>query len=98
MRPRLLATPTALDGRTFTANGKRYAALWYERPKAWAGQLTSAEYEVATMIVAGRSNVQIAKQRCVSVRTINNQVASLYRKLGVRSRAELSARYDESAK
>lgn len=98
MRPKLLATPQNLQGRAFDARGRRYAVLWFARPKAWAGKLTVAEYEVATMLVAGRSNTEIASQRRVSVRTVANQIASLYRKLGVRSRAELSARYDESAK
>jgi DNA-binding CsgD family transcriptional regulator len=53
--------------------------------------LSSAESDVARHILAGRSNSEIAALRRCSVRTVANQVASLFRKLGVRSRLELVA-------
>ncbi len=53
--------------------------------------LTAAERAVAAMIVDGMSNAEIAKARGKSVRTIANQVASAFRKLGVGSRVELSS-------
>ena len=55
------------------------------------GRLTEAEREVARLVVAGLSNEGIARRRNVSLRTIANQVSSIYRKLAVRSRRELSA-------
>ncbi len=55
------------------------------------GGLTEAEREVAKLVVAGLSNEAIARRRNVSVRTIAKQVSSIYRKLAVRSRRELSA-------
>jgi DNA-binding NarL/FixJ family response regulator len=55
--------------------------------------LTPAEQEVARGLLAGLSNVEIARLRGSSARTIANQVARLYSKLGVRSRAELAARF-----
>jgi DNA-binding CsgD family transcriptional regulator len=51
--------------------------------------LTPAESEVAAHVLEGRSNAEIARLRGSSERTVANQVASLYRKLGVRSRLEL---------
>jgi DNA-binding CsgD family transcriptional regulator len=41
------------------------------------------------MRLRGASNQDIARTRGVSVRTVANQLAAVYRKLGVRSRAEL---------
>lgn len=54
--------------------------------------LGRAELEVARDAIAGLSNRAIAVRRGRSERTIANQLASIYRKLGVGSRAELSAR------
>ena len=53
--------------------------------------LTKAEREVALLAVRGLSNAAIAKQRRCAVRTVANQLQSIYRKLGVGSRAELGA-------
>jgi DNA-binding CsgD family transcriptional regulator len=39
----------------------------------------------------GQSNAAIAKARGTHVRTVANQLAALFRKLGVASRAELRA-------
>lgn len=51
--------------------------------------LTEAEAAVAYAIARGASNRAIAVERGRSVNTIANQIAALYRKLGVRSRQEL---------
>jgi DNA-binding CsgD family transcriptional regulator len=53
--------------------------------------LTDAERDVLTRILAGDSNETIAKARGSAVRTVANQIASIFRKLGVSSRAELAA-------
>ena len=55
-------------------------------------ELTPSEREVATLILEGRDNPTIAALRGTSARTIANQVASIFAKLGVRSRAELAAK------
>ena len=54
-------------------------------------RLTSGEYEVARSAASGMSNFDIAVTRKSSPRTIANQLASAFRKLGVASRAELAA-------
>ena len=60
-----------------------------ERDEAEA--LTASEADVMTLILEGLSNKEIAKRRGRAVRTIANQIASLFRKLGVNSRSELMA-------
>jgi DNA-binding NarL/FixJ family response regulator len=55
--------------------------------------LTPSEHAVARALLAGFSNADIGRLRGSSTRTIANQVASIFRKLGVRSRAELAARW-----
>jgi DNA-binding CsgD family transcriptional regulator len=54
--------------------------------------LTDAEREVALLLLQGATNREIGIRRGRAERTVANQVQSLYRKLGVRSRAELAAR------
>ncbi len=54
--------------------------------------LSSAEQEVCALILEGRSNAEIAAVRRSAIRTVANQIASIFRKLGVSSRAELAAR------
>jgi DNA-binding CsgD family transcriptional regulator len=66
------------------------AVLSFTLPGDGAINLSSAESDVARHILAGRSNSEIAAVRRCSARTVANQVASLFRKLGVRSRLELA--------
>lgn len=57
---------------------------------AWPTCLTQAERAVAELLVRGHSNDQIAQARGRSARTVANQIASVFRKLGVGSRMQLS--------
>lgn len=56
-----------------------------------ADPLTSAEERVAKMAAAGRTNREIAKELFLSIRTVESHLSHAYRKLGVRSRTELSS-------
>jgi DNA-binding CsgD family transcriptional regulator len=56
-----------------------------------ATPLTEAERDVWRLVHEGLSNAEIANRRGTSVRTVVNQVASLFRKVGVRGRAGLVA-------
>lgn len=58
----------------------------------WAERLSSAELGVARRVLGGRSDKEIASAREVSLRTVQNQLASIYRKAGVRRRGDLAAR------
>ncbi len=53
--------------------------------------LTKAELEVVRLVADGHSSQAIADQRGVSVRTIANQLAAAYKKLGIQQRSELGA-------
>lgn len=83
------APPRDLKGFTFVADGREVAVLSFARDAP--ALLTTAEREVAFLILAGRTNADIAQVRGTSMRTVANQVASLFRKLEVSSRAELVA-------
>jgi DNA-binding NarL/FixJ family response regulator len=61
------------------------------------GQLSEAELAVARAAAAGLSNAEIARQRGTSARTVANQLAAVYDKLDVASRAQLAARLLESS-
>jgi DNA-binding NarL/FixJ family response regulator len=61
-------------------------------PSGGAASLTVAEREVAAEVLCGRSNAEIARARATSTRTVAKQVAAVFRKLGVGSRAELALR------
>ena len=54
-------------------------------------RLTSAERQVVAGVLNGRTNAAIAMARRTSSRTVANQLAAIYRKLGVSSRWELAA-------
>jgi len=53
--------------------------------------LTCAERAVALLARRGMSNAEIGHKRGTSARTVAVQLASVYRKLGIGSRAELTA-------
>lgn len=55
------------------------------------GSLTAAEQTIVADLVSGSTNCDIARRRGSSDRTVANQVQSIFRKLGARSRADLAA-------
>jgi DNA-binding NarL/FixJ family response regulator len=69
---------------------EQYIVLSVPAPASAPPTLSEAEREVHAALLRGESNAAIALQRGTSVRTVANQVQSLFRKLGVRSRAELA--------
>jgi DNA-binding NarL/FixJ family response regulator len=73
------------------ANASVEAERCEQRGPAWASALSPTEMEVASDAVAGLSNAAIARKRGRSPRTVANQLQSIYRKLGVSSRAEMTA-------
>ena len=54
-------------------------------------KLSEAEREVVLLVLQGHSSQQIAEARGTSARTVANQLASVFRKLGVSGRGELTA-------
>jgi DNA-binding CsgD family transcriptional regulator/tetratricopeptide (TPR) repeat protein len=62
------------------------------RPALGWESLTPTELTVAQAVAAGLSNPQIAARMFISRRTVTTHLTSIYRKLGISSRAELAAR------
>lgn len=60
-------------------------------PAATSAGLSDAERAVVTGILGGKRIAAIAHERGTSPRTVSNQLASVYRKLGVSSRREVIA-------
>jgi DNA-binding CsgD family transcriptional regulator len=54
-------------------------------------ELTATEERVAALAAAGHTNRQVAQALFVSTRTVEANLTRVYRKLGISSRAELSA-------
>jgi DNA-binding CsgD family transcriptional regulator len=85
------------EARTrFAAMG---AAPWLARveaelgrvaPGRCRGELTPTEARIAGLVAAGRRNREIAGELFVSVATVEAHLTRTYRKLGMRSRTELS--------
>jgi DNA-binding CsgD family transcriptional regulator len=57
--------------------------------RALASWLAPAEHAVIALLIEGQSYAEIAQARNTSIRTVANQVASGFRRLGVSGRAEL---------
>jgi DNA-binding CsgD family transcriptional regulator len=82
--------PLFAEARRFELHGAEYAVLSFPLPPDdFAQRLTATERAVTDLVLRGLSTAEIARRRRRSSRTIANQIASLFQKLGVRSRREL---------
>ncbi|MBC7978140.1 MAG: helix-turn-helix transcriptional regulator, partial [Myxococcales bacterium] len=77
----------------FRQDGHDYAVIRIAIVPKLPPSLTTAETEVATLVIEGLSNAAIAARRTTSVRTVANQLRSIYSKLGVGSRRQLCSRF-----
>lgn len=78
------------------------APVWAENARAELGRiggrassgdgLTKGERRIAELVAAGKSNKETAAALFLSVHTVEGALKRVYRKLGVRSRTELSRR------
>jgi DNA-binding CsgD family transcriptional regulator len=88
-----LEAPAGLTASRFDVGGDEYVLLeWPAATIIAPACLTLAERKVMELLLGGLSNAAIATARGSSPRTVANQVASIFQKLGVGSRAELFAR------
>ena len=80
----------------FTAMGAR---LWGDRatseldrvsPGRSSGELTPTERRVARLVSEGRKNREIGQELFMSVATVEAHLTRIFRKLGIRSRSELT--------
>jgi DNA-binding CsgD family transcriptional regulator len=83
-------TITELAGRALRSLGVR---TWR---RATAGApLTERELDVARLVAEGATNREIAQLLFLSPKTIERHVSNVFKKIGVRNRAELAARVAE---
>lgn len=95
-----LTVPEGLVAERFTVGGVEHVVFSWESRGGSSGSLgalSEGERAVCALLVTGASNAEIAAARQTSPRTVANQVASLFKKLGVASRFELVARFGGSA-
>ena len=76
---RLQARLAELEGRGRELNGR-------------AKRLTETERSVAQLVVAGRTNFEVARTLHLSEKTVEWNLTKIYRKLYARSRTELAAK------
>jgi len=70
--------------------GPQFELVRAPRPELkFASAFSRAQFDVAQRLLEGNSYAQIARHRQTSVRTIANQVASIFARVGVSSRSEL---------
>jgi DNA-binding CsgD family transcriptional regulator len=85
---------TVFDRLGARAWSERASKLRGEASRAWASldsRLTPAELRVAMVVGHGASNRDAADQLYISVKTVDYHLQGIYRKLGLRSRAQLVA-------
>jgi DNA-binding NarL/FixJ family response regulator len=86
-----LPGPPLLEAVTFSHGELVGAVLMVSLPRPrLPASVPPAEREIAEQLFAGLSLAAIARNRGRSRFTVMNQVRSLYRRLGVASRAELA--------
>ena len=66
------------------------ARQWAARARSEL-ELTPTERQVAELVATGRSNKEVAAQLFMSVRTVEDNLSKIYRKLEIQSRSELAA-------
>jgi len=78
----------------FQVGTDEYIALSFPSEDLTPLPLSASEQCVFRALLAGQSNREIATSRGRSLRTVANQVAAIFVKLRVGSRAELFAKYN----
>ena len=65
----------------------------HRRPHTTGDELTEAERRIAALVAEGRTNREVAAELFLTVHSVETALTRVYRKLGVRSRAELASRH-----
>src|SRR5436190_7684018 len=88
---RALAIFDELGSKLWAEQARREPDQIGGRPSQ-TGALTETEARVAASVAAGRSNAQAARELFMSPKTVEWNLSKIYKKLHVRSRAELAAK------
>lgn len=85
--------PNGLQVTVLDVGGEDFAIFSYPLPTVQVPScLSAAESAIAGALLKGHSYKRIASSRRTSVRTVANQVRSIFKKCNVKSRIELAAR------
>jgi class 3 adenylate cyclase/ATP/maltotriose-dependent transcriptional regulator MalT len=87
-----LATLEPLEASMWIARARDEVGRIGLRKAAAAVGLTPAQLRVAELVASGMSNREVAGTLYMSLRTVETHLTKIYRELGVRSRAQLTAR------
>jgi pimeloyl-ACP methyl ester carboxylesterase/DNA-binding CsgD family transcriptional regulator len=81
------------EGRTERREAEALLSEWDEASpvRGHPHALTAREVEVLRRLAGGKTNIEIAEELHVSVRTVERHVANIYRKIGARGRANATA-------
>jgi len=71
--------------------GKTSEAAASSRSTARAPSLTRREKDVATLVIQGYRNAEVAERLYLSVRTVEGHIYRIFEKLGISKRDELTA-------
>jgi DNA-binding NarL/FixJ family response regulator len=82
----------ALPAPLWHARAERERRRASPRPRHDRDQLTAAETRVAARVAGGRTNKEVAAELYTTVATVEAHLTRIYRKLGIRSRSELTRR------
>jgi DNA-binding CsgD family transcriptional regulator len=88
----VITRPELVTLRVEREEAHRYPVLIIEMKRCGqrlADRLSKGEYDVVCQLLEGRSYQQMARSRDTSVRTVANQISSVFRKLGVSGRFEV---------
>jgi len=88
--PQVGAAAGSTSSTSATAPDAVVDALRARLHERWGTLLTERELDVALLVVDGASNKEVAEWLFVSVRTVEVHLGRVFRKLGVRSRVELT--------
>jgi DNA-binding CsgD family transcriptional regulator len=88
---------TSLGAATWAARAREGLSRLGIRPAAPL-ELTATERRVADLAAAGLTNREIAERMFISLRTVEANLSRIYRKLGIRSRAELARDFGAGAR
>ncbi len=88
----------ALGARPWLERARRESTRIPGRRRSADNGLTDAEQRVAALVAQGKSNKDVATALYISVKTVEVTLTRVYRKLGVRSRAELQRRFATEVK
>jgi DNA-binding NarL/FixJ family response regulator len=80
--------------RRIVGGASRVLGQRAEAPKddSWSKKLSERECQVAKLVASGESNKEIADHLAISERTVKAHLTSVFEKLGLRDRLQLSLR------